>query len=632
MDEPVGKNFDQPAHSVISAVMELMRNWPRATTRAAIVAVALIIGWHTWGRWGDFQMDCGRELYVPLEILRGKLLYRDMWYPYGPLGPYLAAFLIALFGKHFYVLYLLGFASTIGSALLLFEIGAMLEGSVVGAAAALALLFQGFGPSSFNYIFPWSYAGSLGMLLSLMFACSLLRHVLGRPGHNLMRAGLLAGLALLCKQEFGAACYVSLAFALAWEALAQRSMRTVVRGVFVCAPGFALAVAVYGWFFWTLTPHFMVQDNWIGLPGTYFARRGGPELYEEVGFRPEPKQWIGVAFDAAAALFVWCLIARTTRATSASRFVVVAALAAVGLAVTRQFSPLAAALIVSTFIFPIGMFFVVCVFIAYALYQLSRQPQDRHWLAGAAFGIFALASASRVFARILPYGYSIFYNAPLFLLFIIALNASIGVAVPGLAGERRRKVANSLLAAMIILLAIGVIPSASLRTARLETSWGPMYLRPAEAHVARQILDFVAEQKLRDRSVLLLPELPMIYALTGTEAGNRWYTIIPGALSPAMEDDYIANLKRHQPDYIVLTDRYTSEYGLPYFGIDYDRKIYQWMETNYAVVRQFGDFRRDGVRRLAAQLYRRRGLIAAAQIDPALVWSRGHRLAVESSP
>ncbi len=40
------------------------------------------------GHWGDFQIDNGRELYVPVSILHGKLLYRDIWYMYGPLAPY----------------------------------------------------------------------------------------------------------------------------------------------------------------------------------------------------------------------------------------------------------------------------------------------------------------------------------------------------------------------------------------------------------------------------------------------------------------------------------------------------------------------------------------------------------------
>src|SRR5690242_2585043 len=69
------------------------REWTDAAARALIVVVAAVLAWYTWAHWGDFEVDCGRELYVPAEILRGKLIYRDFFYSYGPLAPYLCALL-----------------------------------------------------------------------------------------------------------------------------------------------------------------------------------------------------------------------------------------------------------------------------------------------------------------------------------------------------------------------------------------------------------------------------------------------------------------------------------------------------------------------------------------------------------
>src|SRR5712672_2103432 len=76
-----------------NALALILRDWPDAAARAAIVAVACILFWLTWAHWGSIQIDCGREVYVPYQILRGKLLYRDLWYPYGPLEPYISALL-----------------------------------------------------------------------------------------------------------------------------------------------------------------------------------------------------------------------------------------------------------------------------------------------------------------------------------------------------------------------------------------------------------------------------------------------------------------------------------------------------------------------------------------------------------
>lgn len=76
----------------IPALRRPFDDWDGAVSRGAIVVVAVALAWYTWARWGDMQADCGRELYVPVEILRGKLLYRDIFYSYGPLAPYMGAF------------------------------------------------------------------------------------------------------------------------------------------------------------------------------------------------------------------------------------------------------------------------------------------------------------------------------------------------------------------------------------------------------------------------------------------------------------------------------------------------------------------------------------------------------------
>jgi len=221
-------------------------DWEDAASRGFIVVVAIVLAWYTWGRWGDFQVDCGRELYVPSEILRGKLLYRDIWYPYGPLAPYAGALLIAIFGPHLVVLYLLGIAVAIGCAILLFELGAMLAGRAVGLTAALTLLFAGFAAESFNYPFPYSYAATMGLLLGLVCAWFTLRNLFERPGYNLLMAGLAASLTLLCKQEFGVACYLMFAFVMAMEAILRRSVRPLLHQIAAVAPGFVLWVAIYG--------------------------------------------------------------------------------------------------------------------------------------------------------------------------------------------------------------------------------------------------------------------------------------------------------------------------------------------------------------------------------------------------
>src|SRR5688572_12646955 len=62
----------------------------------AIVFVGL--GWCSWLKWPDPLIDFGRELYVPSQIVRGAVLYRDLESLFGPLSPYLNALWFQLFG------------------------------------------------------------------------------------------------------------------------------------------------------------------------------------------------------------------------------------------------------------------------------------------------------------------------------------------------------------------------------------------------------------------------------------------------------------------------------------------------------------------------------------------------------
>ena len=132
------------------------------------------------------------------------MLYRDLC-TLRPARAYGQAALFRLFGVHLNVLYLCGLSITISFALLLYALGRRFLPPAGAFLVAFCFLMQGFNPGIFNYIFPYSYAAMTGALLGLACLYFLVRHILNEPGPNLLVAGCGAGLALLCKQEFGIA-------------------------------------------------------------------------------------------------------------------------------------------------------------------------------------------------------------------------------------------------------------------------------------------------------------------------------------------------------------------------------------------------------------------------------------------
>jgi len=609
--KPVTGLSNQRGESQGLTLVPWLSSSSNAPARLALVGLALVLALWTWGHWGDFQVDCGRELYVPLEILRGRLIYRDFWYDFGPLEPYFAALLIKVFGRHLFVLYSFGLLSAISSALLLLEIGTILEGRAVGFAAGCALLMQGFAPTVFNYPFPWSYAGVLAMPLSLVSAWLALRQVRAPNLRSLGLASMFGALALLCKQEFGVACYAMLGFIVVAESVAEGSHLGFAKRACASLLGLAPALAVYAWFFWTLTPRFMLQDNWIGLPGTYFAHVGGPELYAGIGLRWNRAEVIFLIISAVGSAMAWLWIARGAmwlRRTLGAFGVLMLSLAlAIAAGAARIYSapghpyPM---LLVLLLAFPPGMLFIGCGVFAYSVARMFKTWQPSVLL-DASFALFATVTGSRVFAQVLPYGYSIFYDGPLVLMFLMIIARSIDATFASLGKSDGRAAARAALAMELLVMMVVLFPGKDGRTTSLETSWGTFHLKAPEATVAREILEFVQTQKKSGKQVTVLPEFPMVYALARTEAPSRWYTILPGYLSPKAESEYIRDLKSRRPDYIIVTNLYTGRLGYAYFGIDYAKETWRWIQNNYREVGQFGRFQRGRGRKLSALLYER---------------------------
>src|SRR5258708_350765 len=61
---------------------------------ALFVALASL----TWRKWADLQIDFGAELYIPWQLSKGRVLYRDIEFAYGPFVKYWHAILFRIFG------------------------------------------------------------------------------------------------------------------------------------------------------------------------------------------------------------------------------------------------------------------------------------------------------------------------------------------------------------------------------------------------------------------------------------------------------------------------------------------------------------------------------------------------------
>ena len=254
---------------------------------AGLAALVVLWAWKfysTWAAWGNLTIDSGHEMYVPWMLARGKMLYRDVWFLYGPGGPYFTSWLFRLFGARLNVLYWAGSVSALGSAIFLYLVGIRVSSRIAGWTAGAVILLEAFQPSLFCFPLPYSYSTVYGGLVGcafLWFAVS----ACARPGWWWMfGAGTAAAAALIFKPEFGTACYGTLALLIAGQCLLQKSWKPMGRGVATSLPGVLLCAWVLWWMISIAGVEFITQENIMSWPGSYFMKTYGKLWLAATGF------------------------------------------------------------------------------------------------------------------------------------------------------------------------------------------------------------------------------------------------------------------------------------------------------------------------------------------------------------
>src|ERR1019366_2980507 len=97
------------------------------------------------------------------------MLYRDVWFLYGPAAPYFNSVLFRVFGLHLDVLYWAGSLSALGSAIFLYLTGMRLSSWLIGWPAGAVVFMEAFQPSLFCFPLPYAFGAVYGCLIGCLF-------------------------------------------------------------------------------------------------------------------------------------------------------------------------------------------------------------------------------------------------------------------------------------------------------------------------------------------------------------------------------------------------------------------------------------------------------------------------------
>jgi hypothetical protein len=556
------------------------------TTGSALLFLIALWAWKfhsTWAAWGNVTIDSGHEMYIPALLAEGKLLYRDVYFNFGPVAPYFNSCLFRLFGVHLNVLYWAGSLSALASAIFLYVAGMQLSSWKLGWTAGAVLLLEAFQPSLFCFPLPYSFAAVYGCVTACLFLCLFIQASHSEGWIWIAAAGGVAAIALLLKPEFGISSYLILFALISLRGFRKR--QAIGKDLLAILPGIIVCAAVIRWMISIRGFEFITHENIQSWPTSYFMKTYGRLWLDQNGFALNATSLTEALtrslFPAGVVLGLYCLWKWWRRSDLKSillRFILLAGLIADYF--LMDFNPERA---LSAVAFPRDM--VLYVLLAAVglcgIFWREMLAESRKAVLPLMFA-FSGVLAFRVLLKMTPGDYPVYYNGPVVLCFLLASLLLIRqtIRLPKLAFRAE------LLLCLACLLSAGLYAQERESVAKafipLTTARGTIRLPRHLAETYQSAIAFMREKAASGEYVLSVPEDTSLYFLSETHCPTRVFLLIPGSLAPGnMTDEFIQQIEQKPVRYLLWSNRLFWEYGVTIFGRDFDREIADYLKSHY---------------------------------------------------
>ena len=586
---PVESNRTPDSHSHESGAYSTP--WNPTTYIALLMLIVLwaVKVYSTWAAWGNLTIDSGHEMYIPALLAQGKVLYRDVWFPYGPAAPYFNSYLFRLFGVKLNVLYWAGSLSALGSAIFLYLAGMRLNAWHVGWTAGAILLLEGFAPSLFSFPLPYAFSTVYGCVLGCLFLWLAIVAVSAKNSWWIFGAGTVAAAALLFKPEFGTACFATLVPLVAVRGFSQWSRRRIATDVLAIVPGVVACGLVFLWMVSLEGFEFITQENLVGWPTSYFMKTYGKMWLASNGFTISATAFENAltrAIALAGVLIAAYSILWWKRSDTRAILLRVMIVLAMYFAKTNYFFPEAETplLVLSAIFFPQDMVLYVAVaaIIAWAYFWVRRNENAGGSARIAVLLTYSALLAFRILMKMQPENYPIYYNGPVVLSFLLLAC----LIIPRSGRSRRFVFVGESVICLACLIAVAIptmrIEARAKDFVPLTTERGTIRVSRHLAENYRAAIQFMKEKASIGESVLSVPEDTSLYFLSGTYCPTRVFSFTPGIIAPGpMTDKMINEIDRKPVRYLLWSNRIFPEFGTTVFGKDFDPEIGDYLKANY---------------------------------------------------
>ena len=564
-----------------------------------MVAVAFVVmAALTWRKWPNVLIDFGLQLYLPWQIDRGAVLYRDLHYlSGGPLSQYFNALLFKVFGVSFRTLIFANLAITAALLILIYRrfLAAADRWTATTICLGIVMVFA-FNEytvvGNYNFIAPYSHELFHGLVLAILTVALLSDWVGKQKIRYAYAAGFCFGLVFLTKPEIflALAAGVIAAFILCLARHRQGSWLAQSAVAFLVAA----VIPVLGFFL-----YFLRLEDWRdSLYSTAFA---WAPLWLTPVARDHYYLWctgwdtplyhlrqMAVHFFSAA--LVVALYARLfqRRTGLGSKRITWLVLVIPLLAVAGWFNWMNCGASLPL----LGLAACILLWVNYK--HLSAGRDMTFPLLWSVFGLVLLAKLG-LFSRIWHYGFALAMPAAVTAILLLFWLLPVLLEQKFNMDPRPFRLAVWL----VLMIGIGVLVHDSESWYAAKTlAVGQdgdrivtfdQHLHPAGADVQLAVA-WIGKNVPPDGTLAVLPEGTTINYLSRRANSTPCLDWTPTVLTAFGQANMTAAFEKSPPDYICLVTRDMAEFGIGDFGSspDFGGELMQWIAKNYQPVYQVG--------------------------------------------
>lgn len=493
-----------------------------------LILLIFIIG---YGHFGDAIVDSFREAYIPEQVSKGEVLYKNIFSIYAPFAYLFNGFLFKIFGSNLKVLYAVGFILSLGILNLVYIISNLFLEKKYSFSIILFMISGAvLSPNVFNYFFPYSYGILYGLffILLCLYFCFKDRSAL---------AFIFYTLAVCSKYEF-ALLLPLLIFASYKKNLFKNLMYSVLTALLIVSPLFIQSVGV---------------ENIVASIQIIIAMTAAKTLYWFYSILGLTFRWELIPIYLIN--FFKCMIPMFFLYRFYSIFTLFLTIVYFYFFATPE---------ILIFIFPL-------ILISFIIRYKNLTHEEVFFI------LSALLISAKIFFAFTMQSYGVF--------FIPFCLISLYILIP----KFLRKAFCIVLISIALSFGIKNINSLLSRTVKIQTTKGTFYTTTAYGKSISKIVDYVQKNTNNEDKILVYPECLIVNYMSDRSSDNKFYSLIPLYVETFGEDIIIKRIAKIRPKYILINNYNTSNYYYSYFGQDYAGEILHYISEHYKKIAVIGE-------------------------------------------